>query len=151
MKTKILVAITVLLLTFCIVRSTTTVVVVSGNSMSPTLTDGSQLTLNKLKHPHVNDIIVFLDPVSHTYSVKRPIAIEGETVDFNRNGKVYVNGERLNEYYLPKHTVTISYTTNHFVVEPNHVFVLGDNRYNSADSREYGTVPRKNIVGVIAP
>lgn len=151
MKTKIFVAITIFLLAFSIVRSTTTVVVVSGNSMSPTLTDGCQLTLNKLKHPHVNDIIVFLDPVSHTYSVKRLIAVEGATVDFNRNGKVYVNGERLNEYYLPKHTVTIPYTTNHFVVEPDHVFVLGDNRYDSADSREYGTVPRKNIVGVIAP
>jgi signal peptidase I len=151
MKTKIFVAILVLFTAFVITRSTTTIVVIAGNSMLPTLTDGSRLTLNKLKHPRPTDIVVFLDPVSHTYSVKRLIAVEGETVDFHRNGKVYVNNECLNEYYLPKHTVTVSYTTNHFVVEPDRVFVLGDNRYDSADSREYGTIPRKNIIGVIAP
>ena len=151
MKKKIAIGFLVLVASFAFVRSTKTVVVVTGNSMLPTLTDGTRITLNKLKTPEPNDIIVFTDPVTQTYVVKRLIANGGDTVEISRHGKVYVNGELLNEYYLPKHTVTVSYITNRYIVEPDHVFVLGDNRYNSADSREYGTVPRKNIIGVIAP
>lgn len=147
---KLAVALIVFTLTFFIVKACMpTCVIVAGDSMSPTLKDGNELTLQKTQKVHINDIIVFTDPVTHTYSVKRVIATEGETVVIHA-GWVYINGQKLNEYYLPKHTLTVA-ETNTYVVEPHRVYVLGDNREGSADSREYGTVAVKDIVGVIAP
>lgn len=147
---KVIVAVTIFTLTFFLVKACMpTCVVVSGDSMSPTLKNGEELTLQKTKTIHLNDIVVFTDPVTHTYSVKRVIAKEGERVVIHA-GWVYVNGQKLNEYYLPKHTLTVA-DTNSYVVEPHRVYVLGDNRQGSADSREYGTVAVKDIVGVIGP
>lgn len=115
---------------------------VDGESMLPTLHDGDYLALQSnviMGDLEYGDIIVarklsFRDgePI-----VKRVIATEGQTVeiraDENGNGAVYVDGKKLDEPYILEEMYT--YGTQSITVEENCVFVMGDNRNNSADSR----------------
>lgn len=81
--------------------------------------------------------------------VKRVIGVPGDVVDI-RNGKVYVNGNELNESsYLPEDVRTESFGTINFpyTVPDKSYFVLGDNRENSFDSRYWGSVPEENMIG----
>lgn len=89
------------------------------------------------------------DDVKKIYYVKRVIATEGQTVDLI-DGKVYVDGEMLDEPYYSGETYSIDATVNYPVtVEPGCVFVMGDNRGHSLDSRSsnLGTVPVEAILG----
>lgn len=126
---------------------------VVGESMVPTLNQGSHYILNRLAYrnspPQRGDIVVIHDPGDHGYSVKRVIAVAGESVHF-LNGKVYVNGEPLDEpYLLPgTHTFTYSRAQEQLITcGQDHYFVLGDNRLVSVDSRSYGPVDRQDILG----
>jgi signal peptidase I len=76
--------------------------------------------------------------------IKRVVALPGETVE-TRQGQVYVDGKRLIEPYLPPGTSTANLTTT--TVPPDQLFVLGDNRSNSSDSRVFGPVRRASVVG----
>ncbi len=76
--------------------------------------------------------------------IKRVVALPGERVE-GRGGKVLVDGLELIEPYLPQGTATGDFPA--VVVPPRTVFVLGDNRANSADSRVFGPVPRSTVVG----
>ena len=76
--------------------------------------------------------------------IKRVVALPGERVE-GRGGKVLVDGLELIEPYLPRGTATGDFPA--VVVPPRTVFVLGDNRANSADSRVFGPVPRSTVVG----
>jgi signal peptidase I len=132
-------------------------VVVDGDSMKPTLHNTDRYVLNRLEYylrsPKPEDIVVLRDPEDGGLSVKRIIAVQGDKVELAAGG-AYVNGVRLNEPYLPRGTRTFSYNVydhERFVCGQNEYFVLGDNRGNSADSRIYGLVPRKNILGVVSP
>jgi signal peptidase I len=83
--------------------------------------------------------------------IKRVIAVGGETVE-NRAGKIYVNGAQLNESYLPANSTTPPFEGTAFPTQcikvPRHeVFVLGDNRLNSAASNRFGPIPESLIVG----
>jgi len=127
-----------------------------GASMSPTLHDSERYVLNRLvyriRDPRPQDIVVLRDPSDNCYAVKRIIAKEGDLVHI-KNGHLFVNGKELNEPYLPKETPTYPaprHEEQMWVCGVNQYFVLGDNRNNSADSRVYGTVPRENILGLIA-
>jgi len=128
---------------------------VVGLSMSPTLGDSQRYLLNRwvyyFRTPAHSDVIVIEDPADHGYSVKRVIAVEGETVYF-KDGHVYVNGKELKEPYLARGTRTYSNSTEKealFKCDKDQFFVLGDNRQNSVDSRIYGPVPRQYILGQI--
>jgi signal peptidase I len=139
---------------FCISHFFLQSVQVVGASMSPTLHHSGFYLLNRcvfwVRNPRPGDVVVIRDPMDQTYSVKRIVAGNGDTVQL-LGGRVYVNGRELYEPYLPTTTATYPYAHNRntFHCGPNEYFVLGDNRMNSADSRIYGPIHRKRILGTI--
>lgn len=128
---------------------------VKGSSMYPTLVDQEYLLTDKVtfrrRDPQPGDIIVFKAPQNETFDfIKRVIAIPGDTVVV-QNGKVYVNGEELNEEYLSNGSETgagkfLSEGQSIIVPEDN-LIAFGDNRPHSSDSRDWGLIPYDNIVG----
>jgi signal peptidase I len=132
-----------------------------GPSMSPTLKDSSRHLLSHFVYlyrtPKPGDIVVIRDPVDGLLSVKRIIAEPGDSVGF-ADGQVLVNGVRLKEPYLEETTRTHSKLeanlTQSTVIRflrcgENEYFILGDNRYDSTDSRVYGSVRRDDILGLV--
>lgn len=125
---------------------------VEGRSMEPTLHDQDRLIVNKLAYhvdaPQVGDVVMLLHPNNPGPSlVKRVVAAPGDTVAF-RDGVVVRNGTLTDEDFIPvDHR---SFETQPSVVVPEgHYFVLGDHRNNSSDSRFFGPVPMKYILGRI--
>lgn len=76
--------------------------------------------------------------------IKRVVALPGETVQ-GRDGAVYIDGRRLVEPYLPPNTITSDFAA--VKVPAKHLWVMGDNRSNSSDSRVFGPIPRSTVVG----
>jgi len=121
-------------------------------SMQPTLYEGDNLVVEKIS-PKIGklnrgDIIVFYDEIQNIQLIKRLIAVEGDQVDI-KDGKVFVNGEELKEDYIKDgytpQGVNPEYSS--LVVPKGHVYVLGDNRKNSRDSRSIGPIEVKRITG----
>ena len=140
---------------FTISRYFVETVQVVGQSMTPTLQEGNHYLLNRWafrnREPARRDIVVIRDPGDNGLSVKRIIAVGGESVHF-KDGKVYVNDRPLIESYLPEETRTFTYgkaTEQLIMCGKNQFFVLGDNREKSIDSRTYGPVPRENVLGLL--
>ena len=132
-------------------------VVVEGTSMMPHLKNGERLIVNKLVYYNIQsykwghlergDIVVFWFPKDPDKSyVKRIIGLPGETVTI-RGGKVFINGNELNEPYLDNQHNQALRDFSPKKVEERHYFVMGDNRDNSSDSRYWGLVPEKYIYG----
>jgi len=120
---------------------------VDGGSMMPTLTNGELVIVNKLIYrlgePKRGDIIVFYFPVDPSQEfIKRVIGLPGDQVSIHK-GVITINGQRLEEAYL---SVNTSYEGDWTVAE-GQLFVLGDNRNNSLDSRNWGTVPMDYVIG----
>jgi signal peptidase I len=125
---------------------------VEGHSMSPTLEDNDRLIVNKLIYrvsvPKRDDIVMLYYPVNPDKSfVKRVIAQENDTVRIV-DGKVYVNGEAREDLFVPP-TYRSHEDFGSLTVKPGYYFVMGDHRNNSSDSREWGEVPRKYIIGKV--
>lgn len=131
------------------------VIVVSGDSMYSTLWDGDYLLLlsNLFYHePKQGDIVVISKKTFEegTPIVKRVIATEGQTVDIDfNNGVVYVDDVPLTEPYVNSPTQDASGTSFPLTVEDNCIFVLGDNRGVSKDSRswEIGQIDKREVLG----
>ena len=136
-----------------------TLVRVDGASMDPTLAHGDTLFTRIIGYtPAQGDIVIFHPPISETDRkpnkdtayVKRVIALEGQEVDITPEG-VTVDGELLEEdYILEEMNVIVPNSVEYpFVVPEDTIFVLGDNRNNSHDSRskDVGAVPLENIIG----
>ena len=125
---------------------------IPSESMVPTLRVHDRVLVNKLSyklHPvHRGDIVVFKAPEGSDPGiddlVKRVIGLPGETVSAT-NGHVDIDGKELPEPYLPKGTITTSFSAVR--LPPDHYWVMGDNRGNSKDSRVFGAITKKNIVG----
>ena len=125
---------------------------VEGQSMAPTLEDQDRLIVNKLVYrisePRRGDIVMLYYPLDPNKSfVKRVIAEEGDNVRIV-DGRVYVNDVPLQDDYVPEefrsHDDLAPKT-----IEAGYYFVLGDHRNNSSDSRHWGLVPKKYIIGKV--
>ena len=131
------------------------IVVVVGPSMYNTLVDGDRLLLissTVYTQPKQGDIIVASKQsfANGECIVKRVIATEGQKVDINfETGVVYVDDEALVEDYIYSSTTLFEGVTFPLIVEEGHVFVLGDNRGNSKDSRspQIGQIDNREILG----
>jgi signal peptidase I len=128
---------------------------VRGNSMYPTFHDGEYLLTDKLSYrlgePGRGDVIVFQAPQNQEYDyIKRIIGLPGDRVKI-KNSQVYINGELLDESYLPEDFTTSGGSflseDEEVVIPEGEYLVLGDNRSHSSDSREWGDVPIENIIG----
>jgi signal peptidase I len=121
---------------------------VEGQSMEPNLHDNQRLIIEKItyrfREPQRGDIIVLRRPSRSTEPlIKRVVGLPGETVSIHE-GRVYIDGDPLGEEYLNQETWG---TMPPRLVPEEHVFVLGDNRKASNDSRSFGMVPFDDIIG----
>jgi signal peptidase I len=125
---------------------------VEGHSMSPTLEDQDRLIVNKLAYrigePRRGDIVMLYYPLNPEKSfVKRVIAEEGDTVRIV-DGRVYVNDVPLQDDYVPAEFRSHD-DWGPQVIPEGYDFVMGDHRNNSSDSRHWGMVPKKYIIGKV--
>jgi signal peptidase I len=147
--------------------------IVLGSSMEPTLYNNSRIYVSKLPrtlkyHPNYGDIVIidsrihrertlkddlmdssllklFFGYEEHNLWVKRVIGKPGDLIEF-KNNRVYRNGKLLEEHYIKE--AMINTPDQKIEVPPNAIFVMGDNRNNSRDSREIGCVPLDHVMGV---
>jgi signal peptidase I len=120
---------------------------VRADSMQPTLRSGDEVLVDRLslalRSPHRGEIVVANAPVGLV--VKRVAAVGGDTVGIE-DGVLVVNGHAEQEGYVDYASIDGSYF-GPVRVAPGAVFLLGDNRGNSEDSRDFGAVPEDDVVG----
>jgi len=122
--------------------------VVRGHSMQPCLVDGDRLVVDRLSYAFADvsrfDVVVLRNPRDTSVDyVKRIVGLPGDDVRLQR-GKLYVNGERMDESFGP---ISDRDTTRTYHIPKGRFFVLGDNRPVSSDSREFGLVDAKLLKG----
>ena len=129
---------------------------VIGESMELTLMDGDNLLVDKLSYrfhdPERFDIVVFPYRYDkHTYYIKRVIGLPGETVQIDTEGNIYINGEKLEEYYGREVIENPVRAIEPILLADDEFFVLGDNRNNSRDSRweDVGNIKRSELTGKV--
>ena len=126
---------------YLVISLLTARVVVEGPSMRPTLLSGEWIVVNRLTYkvgaPRRGDVVVFLPPTNAQTDdlIKRVIGLPGETVEI-RDGSVWVNGAPLEEIYVSGTT----YPDNKWQLGEDDLFVMGDNRPISLDSRSFGPI-----------
>jgi signal peptidase I len=119
-------------------------------SMIPTLQVDDRVLVNKLSYDlhgvHRGDIVVFRSPQEGPEKdlIKRVIGLPGDTVE-SRDGHIFLNGQQLAETYLAEGVQTAPFLP--ILINPGHVFVMGDNRPNSSDSRVFGQIEESRIIG----
>ncbi len=131
--------------------------VVKGPSMESTLIEGDRIIVSNLFYtPERGDVIVFSGKYNNgEVLVKRIIAVAGDTIDITQDGKVILNGSELSEPYLDAHQVTFTPLMDPsdfpYTVQKDELFVMGDNRLESLDSRStlVGIAERKKVLGKV--
>ncbi len=128
---------------------------VKGQSMDPNFANGQYILTDKISYhftvPKRGDVIVFKSPANKEIDfIKRVIGLPGERVRLT-DGSFYINGKKLEEKYIPPENFLYpgSFLRENveITVPAGHLFVTGDNRPHSSDSREFGPIPYEDIVG----
>lgn len=121
---------------------------VVGPSMSPTYKEGDVGVVNKLAYKFGEvkrgDVIVLSE--SEKYMIKRVIGLPGEVIEY-KNNRLYINGREYEEKYLNDDVYTDDFTSK--TIPEGEYLVLGDNRSDSLDSRDYGFISKKQIIGKV--
>ena len=149
-KKKEIIEYIVLIIVILLIRTYLFVpIMVSGNSMVPTLNNGDVMILNKFSYL-VNDIkrfdIVVVD-YENEYIIKRVIGLPGDYIEY-KNDILYVNSKKVEENYNREFTDDFDLNDlNKEIIPNNYYLVLGDNRPISKDSRKIGLIDKKNIKG----
>ncbi|WP_062048674.1 signal peptidase I [Bacillus sp. JCM 19034] len=129
-------------------------VIVDGESMLPTLENSDRMIVNKMAYtfsePKRFDIIVFHAPAGKDY-IKRVIGLPGDEIKYE-NDQLYVNGEAIDEPYLEEfqrlyEPEVLTHDFLPIIVPEQQLFVLGDNRRRSKDSRDIGTIHVDEVIG----
>jgi len=121
---------------------------VDGDSMNSTLSDGNILILNKLNHNYKRFDVVVIN-INKSKLVKRVIGLPGESIEYKEN-ELYINGKKIKDVETSR---TADFSLNELYdmdkLPPDSYFVMGDNRGNSLDSRDYrvGIINKSDIVG----
>jgi signal peptidase I len=129
--------------------------IVSGASMEPTFSSGDYLIIDQLSYrfekPDRKDVVVFRYPNNPSkFYIKRVIGLPGETIEISDNtvtvfNQDYPNGRKLEESYIT--AARESEETETYDLDDDEYFVLGDNRKSSADSRTWGPLPARFLIG----
>ena len=146
-----------IILAFIIRTFLFTPIVVEGSSMEPTLQDQERMIVTKIGEPKRFDIVVFHASESEDY-IKRVIGLPGDRIEYI-DDTLYINGTPYDEPYLDEfkqevvdRPLTGSFTLRETpvgseVVPEGHLFVMGDNRRGSTDSRHIGAIPMEKVIG----
>ena len=127
--------------------------VIEGTSMCPTLRPNDVVQAKTLYGQSQRGDVVVITDNRNEQAIKRVIGLPGETVTLYR-GFVYIDGQRLSEPYLPKHTCTFKSSPENerairWRLKANQYFLMGDNRSESCDSRHYGPVERAQVNRIV--
>jgi signal peptidase I len=122
---------------------------VAGSSMDPTLRDDDRVLVLKVLDARRGELVVFKNPLEPAQNViKRVVAVEGDSVSM-KDGKLYVNGREVGEPYLvhpSDHDAQLDFPETR--IQQGRIFVLGDNRSVSQDSRRpFGAIDVRQVVG----
>lgn len=151
---EIIETIVLTILMFLVIRFAVQNFNIEGTSMEPGLHNTELILVDKWSYlfhaPERGDVVVFVAPPDPTQDyIKRIVALPGDTITIH-DTTVIVDGVTLHEPYVAPQNQGNPYAfkvINNLVVPPNDYFVLGDNRGGSSDSRNWGFVPRTNIIG----
>jgi signal peptidase I len=122
--------------------------IVKGASMEPNFHDSEYLIINEIEYrlgtPERGEVVILKDPLDpQVYFIKRVIGLPSETVEV-KNGRVFINDQLLAETYIEEFGTD---NADAIKLELDQYYVMGDNRTNSFDSRKFGPVVRKSIIG----
>ncbi|TRZ36790.1 signal peptidase I [Niallia circulans] len=128
-------------------------IIVDGKAMMPTLENNNRILVNKITSIDRFDVIVFHSPVSSAYYIKRVIGLSGDNIEV-KDDSLYVNGKKYDEPYLQanKEILAESHLTADLkeTVPEGYLYVMGDNRLKSNDSRLFGVISKEDVVGKAA-
>jgi signal peptidase I len=149
---EIIETIVLTVLMFLIIRLAVQNFNIDGMSMEPSLHNQELILVDKWSYlfhaPARGDVIVFVAPPNPAQDyIKRVVGLPGDVITV-QNTDVYVNGKKLTEAYVEPHHQGNPYPSfTNRVVPQGAYFVMGDNRGGSSDSRDWGCVPQKNLIG----